>query len=297
MKDQRILLTGASSGVGLVLSRQLARRGAVLGLAARSQDRLERLATEIVKAGGAQPTVLPVDLGRPGQAAQLADRALDELGTVDVLLNNAGVSFHGQQWVAGDCDEARELFETNYWSPLALIRKLVPAMRERGSGAVVNVTSMVQVSPFPGLGHYSSWKAALGLATETLRMELRKSGVRVIEVPFGVLDTPGSFENRNLPGAARWLDSGPVGSAETAARRVIAALEGGRERVIYPRRVAIGYTFPGLARQFARRLGRHADPEYREIRRTGSRGDESQRAAREEWERRHTADAKRAQRP
>jgi uncharacterized protein len=294
MKDQRILLTGASSGVGLALSRQLAHRGAVLGLAARSRDRLEQLAAEIVEAGGPEPAVLPVDLGRPGGAAELADRAVRELGRVDVLVNNAGVSFHGQQWVAGDCDEARELFETNYWSPLALIRTLAPAMRARGSGAVVNITSMVQVSPFPGLGHYSSSKAALGVATQTLRMELSKSGVRVIEVPFGVLDTPGSFENRNLPGVARWLDSGPIGSAETAARLVIAALEGGRERVIYPRRVAIGYTFPGLARQFAKRLGRHADPDYREIRRTGSRGDESQRAARQEWERRHAAQAKRA---
>jgi uncharacterized protein len=288
MKDKRILLTGASSGVGLALARALARKGAVLGLAARSGDRLERLAAEIVEAGGREPAALQVDLSRRGAAEELADRADLALGRVDVLINNAGVSFHGQQWVAGDCEEARELYETNYWSPMALIRKLVPAMRERGAGAVVNVTSMVQVSPFPALGHYCSSKAALALATETLRMELRGSGVRVLEVPFGVLDTPGSFENRNLPGAARWLESGPVGSAEGAARRVIAALEGNRERVIYPRAVAIGYAFPGLARRFARRFGKQADPDYRQIRRTGSRGDESQRAAREEWERLHS---------
>jgi short-subunit dehydrogenase len=286
MEGRRVLLTGASSGIGEELARVLASEGAVLALAARSEERLRRLAVEIAETGAPEPVVLPADLGQHGEAERVADEALEQLGQVDVLINNAGGGLHGLQWVAGDGDEARELFETNLWSPLALIRRLVPPMRERRSGTVVNVTSMVQVSPFPALGHYCSSKAALGSATQTLRLELRGSGVRVIEVPFGVIDTPGSFENRTLPGAEKWLDSGPAGTVEGAAGAIVAALKGKRERVIYPRWVALGYVFPSLARRHAARLAKHVDLDAQILRRTGSTGDERQRAARAEWDRR-----------
>jgi short-subunit dehydrogenase len=290
MGDKRVLITGASSGIGRELARRLAADGAVVGIAARSEDRLRALAAEREGGGAPTPVVLPADLSRRGGAEQLADRALAGMSGVDVLINNAGTSLHGLQWIAGAGEAARELFETNYWSPLALIEKLVPPMRERGSGAVVNVTSMIQVSPFPGLGHACSSKAALGVASQALRMELRGSGVRVIEVPLGVIDTPGSYENRSLPGAERWLDAGPVGSAEGAAGAIVSALRSGRERVIYPRRLAIGYALPGLARRYARRFARHAEPDERILRRTGSTGDAAQRAARREWEERHASD-------
>jgi short-subunit dehydrogenase len=288
MQNRRILVTGASSGVGRELARELSARGATLALSARSEPRLHQLAAEIAAAGGGEPLVLPADLSKRGAAAELAERALESLGRVDVLVNNAGANLHGLQATAGESDDARGLFETNYWSPLSLIRKLVGPMRERGNGLVVNVTSMVQVSPFPGLGHYASSKAALALATQTLRMELRGSGVRAVEIVLGVVDTPGSFENRTLPGAEGWLDGGPIGTVQGAARTIVAALERGRrERVIYPRSIAIGYVLPGLARHFATRFARRVDLDAVVVRRTGSTGDELQRAQREQWERQH----------
>lgn len=289
MKDQRILVTGASSGIGRELARQLAARGALVGIAARREDRLRDLADEIEAAGGSRPSILPADLSRPGGASDLAARALAELGAVDVLVNNAGTSLHGLQWIAGAGEEARELFETNYWAPLALTRALVPSMRERGSGAVVNVTSMIQVAPFPGLGHACSSKAALGIASQALRMELAGSGVRVIEAPLGVIDTAGSYENRRLPGAERWMKGGPIGTAAEAARRIVSALETGQDRVIYPKRLAVGYALPGLARHYAARFARHAEPDESILRRTGSTGDPAQREARAEWEQRRAA--------
>jgi short-subunit dehydrogenase len=287
--ERRVLLTGASSGIGSELARRLARGGARLALAARRRDRLQELAAELEADGARAPVVLPADLERPGEAEALAGRALDALGRVDVLVNNAGGALHGLQWVAGDGDEARGLYEVNYWSPLALIRRLVPAMRERGAGTVVNVTSMVQVSPFPSLGHYCSSKAALALATQTLRMELRGSGVRVIEAPLGVVDSPGSYENRTLAGAERWLDGGPKGSVAGAAKAIAGAIDSGRARVIYPRWVGLGYALPGLARHFAARHARGADLGERPVQRTGSSGGAGQRAARERWEREHSA--------
>jgi short-subunit dehydrogenase len=286
MKGQRILVTGASSGIGRKLARQLAAQGALVGLAARGEDRLREVANEIEVAGGSRPWILPADLSQPDGANDLAARALAEMGAVEVLINNAGTSLHGLQWIAGAGEEARELFETNYWAPLTLTQALVPAMRERGSGAVVNVTSMIQVAPFPGLGHTCSSKAALAIASQTLRMELEGSGVRVIEAPLGVIDTAGSYENRRLPGAERWMKGGPIGTAEEAARRIVSAIQNGHDRVIYPKRLAIGYALPGLARHYAARFARHAEPDESILRRTGSTGDPAQRQARAEWEQR-----------
>jgi uncharacterized protein len=287
MKDQRVLVTGASSGIGRQLARQLAARGALVGIAARSEDGLREVADEIEAAGGSRPWILPADLSAPGGADDLASRALSEIGAVDVLVNNAGTSLHGLQWIAAAGDEARELFETNYWAPLALTGALVPPMRERGAGAVVNVTSMIQVAPFPGLGHACSSKAALAIASQTLRMELDGSGVHVVEAPLGVIDTAGSYENRRLPGAERWMKGGPIGTAEEAARRIVSAIQNNDDRVIYPKRLAIGYALPGLARHYAARFARHAEPDESILRRTGSTGDPAQRHARAEWERRH----------
>jgi short-subunit dehydrogenase len=284
-EGRRVLLTGASSGIGRELAQELAARGAVLALAARREERLAELAAEVEAGGAPRPAVLPVDLARRGAAAELAERALGALGRVDVLVNDAAGGIQGLVWVVGERDEARALMELNYWSPLALIAALVPAMRERGSGAVVNVTSMSKVSPFPALGHYCASKAALGIATEALRMELRGSGVLVSEVPLGVIDTAGSYENRTLTGAERWLDGGPKGSARGAALAIVAGIERGRGRVIHPRWVGIGHALPALARRFAARHARHADLDDRRIHVGGSAGDERQRAAREEWER------------
>jgi short-subunit dehydrogenase len=289
MDGKRVLVTGASSGIGAELARQLGARGARLAVSARSVDRLKALADEVHSNGGRRPIVIPTDLSRRGEAAELATRAVDALTRIDVLVNNAGLTMQGLQWRAGDADIARAIFETDYWSPLALTQALVPAMRERHDGAVVNVTSMIQVSPFPGLGHICSAKAALAIATQTLRMELRGSGVRVIEVPLGVIDTPGSHEQTRLPGGEKWLRSGPTGTPAGAAKAIISALEGRRDRVIYPRQLAPGYMLPGLARMFAARYAREADPEFAEVRLGGSQGDEYSRRAREEWERKTAA--------
>ena len=135
-----VLLTGASSGIGRSLALALGARGARLAIAARRRDALEQVADEIAAHGGERPVVLATDLSHRGAAAQLASDAREALGHVDVLINNAGVGVGGTQWAVGDRDEGREVLETNFWSPLALVQALVPAMRERRDGAVVNVT-------------------------------------------------------------------------------------------------------------------------------------------------------------
>jgi NAD(P)-dependent dehydrogenase (short-subunit alcohol dehydrogenase family) len=224
------------------------------------------------------------DLSRRGAAADLADAAVDALGGVDILINNAGTTCHGLQWVVGDRDEGRDVFETNLWSPLALTAALAPQMLERGSGTIVNVTSLVQVSPYPALSHYCASKAALGLATETLRLEAEPAGIQVTEVLLGPVDTPGSTEQRLLPGGEEWLERTRLGTADAAARAIAAGIERGRDRIVYPRTLRIAYALPGLGRRYARRMGKSVDPSDTSVRRGGSSGDERNRALREEWE-------------
>src|SRR3977135_424863 len=123
---------------------------------------LEELADEIARSGAARPAALVADLTERGAAKGLARSAREALGVVDILVNNAGGGVNGYQTALGDRDEGREVFEVNVWSPAALVAELGPGMRQRRKGAVVNVSSMMQVMPWPTLGVYTASKAALG---------------------------------------------------------------------------------------------------------------------------------------
>jgi short-subunit dehydrogenase len=259
-ENRAVLITGGSGAIGGEVARRLAAEGARLVLSARREDRLDELAEEIGATGAARPTVLVADLGHRGEAAGLAARAVEAVGPIDVLINNAGASVQGLTWIVGDRDEAREVLETNLWSPLALVAALSPAMVERGDGVVVNVGSMARVAPFPHLGQYAASRAALASVTEVMRMELGPRGVRVVELALGPVDTPSSRENRVLAGADRWLEGRPgVGEVAPAADAVVAAARSGEGVVAHPRMLRWPHRFPGLGRHYAMRMAKNAD--------------------------------------
>jgi uncharacterized protein len=293
IRGSGILLTGASSGIGAEAARRLAARGAHLALVARREERLQHLAEEIASGGLPRPAVIAADLGERDAAAQVAGEAVATLGQVDVLVNNAGASIQGLTWVAGDRDEARGIFETNLWSPLALTAAVVPGMIERRQGVIVNTGSMAQVSPFPHLGHYSASRAALALITQAMRLELAPHGVRVVELALGPVDTAGSTENRLLQGATEWLDGRPgIGKLDEAAQALVDAIDGGAEGVVfYPRALRWVHALPGLGRRYARRAARNADLTDETLRVGGSSGAPDIRAARDSWEQEKTAAA------
>ena len=296
LKGATALVTGASSGIGREAARALAQSGVRLAVSARRAQNLEQLADEVVAAGWSRPAVLPADLSVRGAAKDLAAAAVEALGRVDILVNNAGGGVGGLQWTVGDRDEGRETFEVNFWSPLALIQELVPAMRERGRGAVVNVTSIQQVVTWGGLGHYGATKAALAIATETLRLELTGSGVNVLEVVAGPVDTAMQAEARMVPGAEAALKMVPLGSADTLAKLLVRALERRRKRLVYPRMVGLAYNLPFTARfstgvmakRFMKRMSEQDQEMLSSVVRAGSFGDPMAQAARENWERRGT---------
>jgi short-subunit dehydrogenase len=284
LQGKRTLITGASGAIGSEVVRSLAARGARMALSARREARLNALADQIAASGAPRPQVLAADLGQRGQATSLAERAVEALGGIDLLINNAGASMQGLTWVAGDREEAREVLETNLWSPLALAAAIVPRMLEGGDGAVVNVGSMARVSPFPHLGHYSASRSALATVTQVLQLELGPRDIRVVEVALGPIDTPASRENRLLAGADRWLDGRPgLGKVEAAAAAIVAAAEGEAEGVVfYPRVLRWAHRFPGLGRRYSRRTAKGADLHDLAVRLGGSGGDAELLALREQ---------------
>ena len=255
LDGRRVVLTGASSGIGREAAKMLAARGARLALVARRADRLQELAGEI------DAVPLPADLSQRGAAVDLAERAKRALGGVDVLVNNAGASIQGLSWVVGDREEARSVFETNLWSPIALVAAVAPGMVERGEGVIVNTGSMARVSPFPHLGHYAASRAAIASITQTMQLELGPRGVRVVELALGPVDTDSSRENRVLQGAAEWLDGRPgLGKVDEAAAALVRAVEGpAAGAVFYPGVMRWVDRFPGLGRRYARGAARRAD--------------------------------------
>jgi NAD(P)-dependent dehydrogenase (short-subunit alcohol dehydrogenase family) len=191
----------------------------------------------------------------------------------------------------GDRQEARAVLETNFWSPLALVAAVAPEMVGRGIGTIVNTGSMVQVAPFPHLGHYCASRAALALVTQIMELELGPRGVRVVEVALGAVDTAGSTENRVLAGGPEWLDGRPgIGSLDAAADALVTAIEGPASGVVFhPSVLRWVHALPGLGRRHARRAARRTDLNDATVRVGGAYGSPEIRAARELWEREHAA--------
>lgn len=259
LHGKRVLLTGASSGIGRELAMALADKGVILVLAARRQDLLDDVAAEVADAGHPRPTVVSTDLSVPGAAAVLGMHALEVFGgTVDVLINNAGASLIGPQSRIGDSAAARTLFEVNLWSPLALTATLLPSMIACGSGVVVNVTSTVQAVPLPLLGYYAASKSALAQATRSLRLELAETPIKVVEVIPGSTDTA-LRDIDELPWKSTPPRTLPPVSPKSTAAAVVRGLRRGANRVVYPAYSLVPLEVPAVGRLVAAAGGRRID--------------------------------------
>jgi short-subunit dehydrogenase len=187
LAEQVILITGASTGIGAAIATALAERylGIRLVLAARRVDRLNAVATNCEKAG-AEVLAVPTDMAQTEQAQGLAHQALEHFGRVDILVNNAGYGQMGplELMPAAAC---RRQFEVNLLGPLALTQGLIPSMRDRGGGRIINISSIGGRTAFPLGGLYSGSKFALEAFSDTLRMELEPFNIRVIVVEPGAV--------------------------------------------------------------------------------------------------------------
>ena len=155
-----VLLTGASGGIGAGIARRLSEQGARLVASGRSAGDLKKLIRELPHPE--QAVAIEADLGKPGEASKLAARALETAGRVDVLINNAGLGYFALVEEA-DEERMRHLFEVNTFSPLLLAQALVPQMKRRGGGRIVNVVSCAGRVPIPSVGVYGGSKSALAM--------------------------------------------------------------------------------------------------------------------------------------
>lgn len=182
-----VLITGASTGIGAALAKALATRykGIRLVLAARNQERLQRVA-ELCRQAGAETLVVATDLAQVDQAQALAQKALDHFGQVDILVNNAGYGQMGPLELMST-EDCRRQFEVNVFGPLALTQALIPAMRDRGGGRIINISSIGGRTAFPLGGLYSGSKFALEAMSDVLRMELEPFNIQVVVVEPGAV--------------------------------------------------------------------------------------------------------------
>jgi short-subunit dehydrogenase len=172
------IITGASGGIGLAAARCFAAAGARVVMAARSTDKLEAAAGEL-RAQGHEALAVPTDMRDPRAIKRLIERAVEKYGRIDLLINNAGQAASGTVAEAG-MDDFRQIMELNVFGAMYAIQAVVPRMRETGGGVIINISSMVSKMQIPGLGTYAATKAALNKLSETARVELESSNIRVI---------------------------------------------------------------------------------------------------------------------
>src|SRR4051794_17381729 len=232
----KVLLTGASSGIGAATARALAKRGTVLGLVARRRDRLEKVLADC-RADSPQSRLWVADLSDLDAAANVVNEALDAFGDLDVLLNNAGAPKrrHVRELTAA---EVEDVMRINFFSPVRMMLTVLPAMLARGRGMIVNVGSMAGRIGVPTEAAYSASKFALGGWSEGCSLDLAGTGVEIRLVSPGafatqIWDQPGSDDAfYEGPKAPRGDWAGDIGGAIEGSTFEPSAPAGSRDIVV-----------------------------------------------------------------
>jgi short-subunit dehydrogenase len=247
-----VLITGGSRGLGLVMAREFLRQGAKVAICARDQEELER-AYQDLKQYSTQIFTIPCDVADQEYVKAMVIAVRAHFGQIDALVNNAGIITVGpaEEMTLEDYQEA---MNTNYWASLYTMLAVLPEMRERGEGHIINIASIGGKISVPHLLPYSASKFALVGLSSGLNAELKKEGVIVTTVCPGLMRT-GSPRNANFKGQHRdeyaWFvlgDSLPCTSisAESAARQVIAASKRGDAEVILSLQAKLAIKFNAL---------------------------------------------------
>ncbi len=209
LADRVAIVTGGSRGIGLATAMALREAGADVLVCGRSKAALERAGANLVHAPGTgRVATVVADVRRHDNAERLVTAAVDELGTVDVLVNNAGIGRFGPACELA-VDAWIETIETNLSGVFYCCRAVIPVMKRRGRGWIVNVSSLAGKHPFAGGGAYCASKAGLNALTESLMQELRGDGIRVTCVLPGSVNT--EFGGDQPAAHAHWkLDASDV---------------------------------------------------------------------------------------
>jgi short-subunit dehydrogenase len=256
LRGKSVLVTGGSRGLGLALAREFAEKGANVVICARDEDELNRARRDLQKYG-VDVLAVQCDVTARSQVEGMIEGLTRHFGQIDILVNNAGTISVGpmETMTVEDYEEAMRL---HFWAPLYTSLAVLPQMKQRGAGRIVNVTSIGGKIATPHLLPYSASKFAMVGFSEGLRAELEKDNIYVTTVCPGLMRT-GSPRNATFKGQHReeyaWFaisDSLPIASisARTAAARIVRACRYGKAEVMLslPTRLATTFhgIFPGL---------------------------------------------------
>ena len=178
LKDKVVIISGVGPGMGQSMAKIAAAEGAKVGLGARNQDYLDKVASDITEAGG-EALALSTDVTDAGQCHALAKAVQDKFGRIDGLVNSA---YNHGSWATSDVANAEEwaaIYDVNCLGALRMGQAVLPMMKAGGGGAIVNVSTMATVNPFPGEAAYAASKGGLGVLTKHMAQDFGSMGIRV----------------------------------------------------------------------------------------------------------------------
>ncbi len=226
IKDSVIIITGASSGIGLATARVLAREGARVVLAARSEKKLAEIEKEIPNS-----FAMPADMEKPADIAALVQKTRDAFGRIDVLINNAGQGLRAPLEHV-NLDDYQRIMNLNVFAIVRAMQAVIPIMREQGGGMILNISSRVSKNYFPGLSAYASTKYALNAISLTARQELAKDNIvvsvfhpKITATDFDMNARGEKHRSRPHRGAAAAGTAMDVDTAEEVAEEVARQIE------------------------------------------------------------------------
>lgn len=241
LSGSRILLTGASSGIGASLARQLAEAGATVGLVARRRERLEEVVADCQR-HTPESRLWPVDLSDLAAAEAIVHEAWEAFGALDCLVNNAAMP---KRWPVADtsADEVDEVMNLNFSSPMRMGQAALPRMLERGSGLIVNVSSMGGRIPIAHEAAYCAAKFAVAGWSETAALDLADTPVEIKLI----LPGPVATEIWDVPGNVETVYEGDMVPPEDCAAGILAAMAGDGFEYYVPEEIPGGIDAKELA--------------------------------------------------
>lgn len=226
-RSTRIIITGASSGIGLALAQHYAKQSTVIGLIARRATLLEQLAKRLE----CETVAYPLDVRDASAVQHAAADFISRHGCPDIVIASAGVSVGTLTEHAEDISAFQDVVDSNVMGMVKTFQPFVAAMRAQGKGALVGIASVAGYRGLPGAAAYSASKAAVISYLESLRVELRADGVRVITICPGYIATPMTAHN---PYPMPFIMS-----ADDAARRIAAIIDRGASFAVIPWQMAL----------------------------------------------------------
>lgn len=254
LKGKRVILTGATGGMGQATARYLAKGGARVVIAARTVETLENLASEL-RATGAEVIAVPTDVTVPADRERLVRTAIEKFGGLDVLINISGIGSHGH-FISSTPEINRDVMETNFFAPVELMRLAIPHLTNGNQPAILNVSSMTGRRAMPAWPEYSASKWALVGISEALRGELTRFGIDVLQVLPGL--TNSGFERKLIRKDGRMVIRFDKGmSPDYVGASIVKALEKNKRETVLGREakmlLLMNKFFPRLTRKLISR--------------------------------------------